>query len=111
MRRAGAVAAPGIRRRVPPDGQRPSVLPGVERGGRASTRSLGRSVLAVVGWLLPAKKPPGHRANVPVPLPAASGADVGAHAALARMRCGRASARRARAGRPRACLYSTERDG
>ena len=91
MRRAGAVAAPGIRRRVPPDGQRPSVLPGVERGGRK--HSLGRSVLAVVGWLLPAKKPPGHRANVPVPLPAASGADVGAHAALARMLRARQPAR------------------
>ena len=61
--------------------------------------------------MLPAKKPPGHRANVPVPLPAASGADVGAHAALARMRCGRASARRARAARGPACIRSTERDG
>lgn len=59
--------------------------------------------------MLPAKKPPGHRANVPVPLPAASGADVGAHAALARML--RARQRAAGACRPRACLYSTERDG
>ena len=109
MRRAGAVAAPGIRRRVPPDGQRPSVLPGVERARRASKHSLARSVLAVVGWLLPAKKPPGHRANVPVPLPAASGADVGAHAALARML--RARQRAAGACRPRACLYSFDGEG
>ena len=60
-------------------------------GEQALARS--RSALAVVGWLLPAKKPPGHRANVPVPLPAASGADVGAHAALARMLRARQPAR------------------
>jgi len=83
--------------------------PASAAGEQALARSVGRSVLAVVGWLLPAKKPPGHRANVPVPLPAASGADVGAHAALARML--RARQRAAGACRPRACLYSFDGEG
>ena len=45
--------------------------------------------------LLPAKKAPGHAQKVPVPLPAASGTEVGAHAALQRM----LAARRAAVGR------------
>jgi hypothetical protein len=45
--------------------------------------------------LLPAKKAPGHTHKVPVPFPAASGTEVGAHAALQRM----LAARRAACGR------------